>query len=426
LEGKGTKRNTKWQRPILWGFAAVMIIMAMLYFDKEKVYKEEKPPMPVITVGDAEVQAIMGSYRWNDGLVEKEMKDITKSLNYQQVYGNEEMKVEFPDEADIPVFIGKSTLMPNGRKFPDILPSIMGENGLISEGEGIKTAVLQAYWKDGKTAEYYLPIKVEKQPQIKPYFPSSKGQYSIVVTEKEATLEKDLELRGKLLKQYPSAFITVGAYTDLQRAEEELSELNIKEVPSYILLDEEGEVFRSKDIGLMEKYIDENVLPQATSQEGIVTEVNRELGFIKIDGVPFWIDKGAKYHTGQKLAFNARYPEDGQLWFPILEEVRVLEDQSKIFNVSNWLSNESGKLSILAIGNKSKEKLESLKKEGIKTVVKTSAEDSLKMENGKELTGYTIFVFNEKELIFQTDAYDKLLEFLYSKENLDLRMSIIR
>ncbi|WP_142385221.1 hypothetical protein [Bacillus sp. UMB0728] len=353
------------------------------------------------------------------------MKDITKSLKYQHVYENEEMKVDFPDEGDIPVFIGKSTLMPNGKKFPDLLPSILGENGLFSEGEGIRTAVLQAYWKDGKTAEYYLPIKIEKQPQKEPYFPRFKGQYSIVIIEEEVTLEKDLEIRAKLIQQYPPSFITIGGYTDLQRAEEELSELNIKEVPSYILLDEEGEVFRSKELGSMEKFIDENVLPEATSKEGIVTEVNREQGFIKIDEVPFWIDKGAKYHTGQKLALKARYPEDGQLWFPILEEVRVLEEQDKIFNGSNWLSNESGKLSILAIGNKSKEKMDFLKKEGIKTVVKTSAENSLKMENGKELTDYTVFVFNEKELIFQTDVYDKLLKFLYSKENLDTRMSII-
>ncbi|PLR74902.1 hypothetical protein CYJ37_04630 [Bacillus sp. UMB0728] len=425
MEGKSTKRNTKWQRPILWGSGALLIIMVMLYFDKEKVFKEEKPPMPVITVGSTEVQAILGSYRWNDGLVEREMKDITKSLKYQHVYENEEMKVDFPDEGDIPVFIGKSTLMPNGKKFPDLLPSILGENGLFSEGEGIRTAVLQAYWKDGKTAEYYLPIKIEKQPQKEPYFPRFKGQYSIVIIEEEVTLEKDLEIRAKLIQQYPPSFITIGGYTDLQRAEEELSELNIKEVPSYILLDEEGEVFRSKELGSMEKFIDENVLPEATSKEGIVTEVNREQGFIKIDEVPFWIDKGAKYHTGQKLALKARYPEDGQLWFPILEEVRVLEEQDKIFNGSNWLSNESGKLSILAIGNKSKEKMDFLKKEGIKTVVKTSAENSLKMENGKELTDYTVFVFNEKELIFQTDVYDKLLKFLYSKENLDTRMSII-
>jgi hypothetical protein len=422
---ESSKKRFHWIRPLLWGAGAVIVILMMVYFDKEKVYKEEKPPMPVITVGDTEVQAIMGSYRWNDGLVEKEMKDITKSLKNQHVYENEEMKVEFLDDADIPVFIGKSTLMPNGKKFPDLLPSINGENGLFSEDEGIRTVVLQAYWKDGKTAEYYLPIKIEKQPQKEPYFPRFKGQYSIVITEEEVSPEKDVEVRAKLLQQYPPSFITIGAYTDLQRAEEELSELNIKEVPSYILLDEEGEVFRSKDIGSMKKYIDENVFPEATSKEGIVTEVNRELGFIKIDEVPFRIDKGAMYHTGQKLAFKARYPEDGQLWFPILEEVRVLENQDEIFNGSNWLSNESGKLSIIAIGNKSKEIIESLKKEGIKTVVKTSAENSLKMESGKELTNYTIFVFNEKELIFQTDVYDNLLKFLYSKENLDLRLSII-
>ncbi|PWW32610.1 hypothetical protein DFO73_101875 [Cytobacillus oceanisediminis] len=44
-------KNFQLKKRILWGIGIFAVFLVMLYFDKQKVYMEEKPPIP--TIGDS-------------------------------------------------------------------------------------------------------------------------------------------------------------------------------------------------------------------------------------------------------------------------------------------------------------------------------------------------------------------------------------
>jgi hypothetical protein len=73
------------KKTILWLAAIIIVLLVMVYFDKQKVYKEEKPPIPVVSLGEQKTQVLLGSFTWNGREVKRELKDLEESLNYKRV-----------------------------------------------------------------------------------------------------------------------------------------------------------------------------------------------------------------------------------------------------------------------------------------------------------------------------------------------------
>lgn len=405
MEGNSTKRNTKWQRLILWGSAAVLIIMAMLYFDREKVFKEEKPPMPVITVGDTEVQAIMGSYRWNDGLVEKEMKDISKSLKYQEVPVNEEMRIEFP-EGEEPIYFNKGSQDYNG-KFIGTTDSKI--NHYMPNATGLSTINIKAYWKDGKRADYIIPLKTS-EVKLKEYYARYFGTYSILIVDEDTQSAERAQL--DLQTEFSNMLIFYN------KADKQLlPELKIDNSKAFLLFDHQKEIVRTDDVVTMKKYIRENIIFKEVI-EGTVSEIDHDLGFVTINGRQLIIEPDLLVRTGQEVSVKAR-DLISKFYSPVIEELQVLRDSDQILNDPKWLSKKPGKWSILAIGDsKFLQPLKTPHKEDLKLAGSITTQESLKLNNGEQLTGPAIYIFNDKELIFQTSTYDELLKYLFSREAL--------
>lgn len=405
MEEKGTKRWTKRQRLILWGSAAVMIIMAMLYFDREKVYKEEKPPIPVITVGDTEVQAVLGSYRWNDGMVEKEMKDISKTLKYQPVQGNEEFKIEFP-KGEEPVYFAKGLRNPNGQFY--------GANGLygndyIYNASDIITFNIKAYWKNGKRADYFIPIQVRKV-ELKEYYARFIGSHSILI------INEDIAVAERAGKELSNEFSNTATSINFGN-KHSFPELNIDQSQAYLLFDHQSEIFRANDIGTLKNYIKDNIIPREVI-EGTVSEIDHNLGFIIINRRKLFTEPDQQIKAGQDVSVEARYFMS-KFYSPVIEEIQVMKNTDPIFEDEKWFSNEVGKFSILAIGDTDFLKpLKNPHKEDLKMAGMITAQKSLKMNSGEQLKGPAIYVFNDKELVYQTDTYEELLKYLFSREAL--------
>ncbi len=405
MEEKGAKRWTKRQRLILWGSAAVMIIMAMLYFDREKVYKEEKPPMPVITVGDVEVQARLGSYRWNDGMMEKELKDISKSLKYQPVQGNEEFKIEFP-KGEEPVYFARGLRNPNGQFY--------GANGLygndyIYNASDIITFNIKAYWKNGKRADYFIPIQV-REVELKEYYATFIGAYSILlINENVADAERaENELRKEFLNT--PTFLKFGN-------KHSYPELNIEQSQAYLLFDHKRELFRANDVGAMKNYIKDHIISHEVVK-GTVSEIDHNLGFVTINGRKLITEPDQLIKTGQDVSVETRYFMS-KFYSPVIEEIQVMKNTDPIFEDEKWLSDEAEKFSILAIGDTDFLKpLKNPHKEDLKMAGMITAQKSLKMNSGEQLKGPAIYVFNDKELVHQTETYEELLKYLFSREAL--------
>jgi hypothetical protein len=402
---ESSKKRFQWKRLLLWGAGAVIVILTMLYFDKEKVYKEEKPPMPVITVGDTEVQAIMGSYRWNDGLVEKEMKEISKSLKYQQVPVNEEMRIEFP-EGEEPIYFNRGSRDYNGN-FSGTTDSEI--NYLMPNHTGLSTISIKAYWKDGKRADYLIPLKTS-EVKFKEYYARYVGTYSILIVNEDTQSAEHAQL--DLQTEFSDIPIFYNT-TDKQY----FPELNIDQSQAFLLFDHQNEIVRTDDVVNMKKYIRENIIFKEVI-EGTVSEIDHDLGFVTVNGRQLIIEPDLLVKTGQKVSVKAR-DLISKFHSPVIEELQVLRDRDQILNDPKWLSKEPGKLSILAIGDS--EFLQPLKtphKEDLKLAGSITTQESLKLNNGEKLTGPAIYIFNHKELIFQTSTYDELLKYLFSREAL--------
>ncbi|MEN8700341.1 hypothetical protein [Bacillus infantis] len=405
MAGKSTKRNLKWQRLILWGFGTVLIIMVMLYFDREKVYKEEKPPMPVITVGDTEVQAIMGSYRWNDGLVEKEIKDISKSLKYEPVQGNKEFKIEFP-EVEEPVYFARGLRNPNGEFY--------GANGFygndyIYNASDIITFNIKAYWKNGKRADYFIPIQV-REFELKEYYARYIGSYSILI------INEDIAAAERAGKELRNEFSNTPTSINFGN-KHSFPELKIDQSQAFLLFDHQSEIFRANDVGTLKNYIKDNIISPEVI-EGTVSEIDHNLGFIIINGRKLITKPNQLIKTGQDVSVKARYFMS-KFYSPVIEEIQVMKNTDPIFEDEKWFSDEADKFSILAIGDTDFLKpLKNPHKEDLKMAGSVKTQKILKLDSGKQLKGPAIYVFNDKELVFQTDTYEDLLKYLFSREAL--------
>ena len=146
---KQTERKRDYKKALYWLIGFTMVTTVMYYFDKQKVYKEEKPPVPVISLGEQKTQVFLGSYTWNDGEVKKELADI-KDVNYKRVAYRDQLHIDFPEGKE-PLYIAKGAYDSNGKAtYP--IPSMFNDESVSFLGNypSVLTLSLKAYWKNGK------------------------------------------------------------------------------------------------------------------------------------------------------------------------------------------------------------------------------------------------------------------------------------
>lgn len=173
------KRKLKYKKVLLWLVGLSIVTVVMYYFDKQKVYKEEKPPVPVVSLGEQKTQVFLGSYTWNDGEVIKELADL-KDVNFKRVAYRDQLHIDFPEGKE-PLYIAKGAYDPTGNgTYP--IPSMFNDESVSFLGNypSVLTLSLKAFWKNGKRAEYIVPLNVEPVAPEKEYLPVNKGFYSLL------------------------------------------------------------------------------------------------------------------------------------------------------------------------------------------------------------------------------------------------------
>lgn len=395
-----------------------MILLVLLYFDKQKVYKGEKPPIPSVTIGEQEMHAILGSYKWNDKKVEKELKDILMSVDYKKVDRQGEFKIQFPD-AEKPIYIARGIYL-NGKFITDTISSIFGENkNFLVHNSSYQNFAIKAYWENGKSAEYLIPINVRKPD--KSYHANLIGGHSLLIANNEQDrllfeIQKDIE-------DSAPTFILDYHSINLDTARKYYPELKIEHEPYYILFHVDQEVFRSNKLDELKQYIDAHSNVIKKNIEGYVNKIDRKFNVLEVDGVPLVIDDVLNIRVGQKISLEVTYLNKDISYYHVVEQFDILEKPNEIFSDKNWLSKEIDKLSILAIGNtKFTKPFTSSQNVDLRIVSSTTVHRTLKLKNGQERSEPAIYVFNNRELVYQTDHYDELLKYLFETEQLKLLM----
>lgn len=386
--------------------------MVMFYFDKQKVYKEEKPPIPVVSLGEQETQVLLGSYTWNDGEVKREFKDQEESLNYKRVEYRDKLHINFPKEEE-PIYLSRGYYGENGEAFYPAYNLLNEDSNFLGNVTNIQTLSLKAFWKNGKRAEYIIPLNVKEVAPKKEYFPQQKGYYSLLVFYSDAT-HVSTNITLKLKQESPNFLLEYSGQVNIDRAKEEFPELQINRVPSYLLFKGEKEVYRTDSIDALKQFVNENTYEKIETIQGMVTKIDREFGVVYLNHKPYIIKDIASVKVGQKVEVEVAYLSKEISFHREVKNVKVIEEPHPILMNNEWLSNKENKFSLLVVGDADFGKpFKNLDKEDFSLV-----ENIIIKKNLDSIEKSSIFVFNNKELVFQTHDYDSLLKYLFETEQL--------
>ncbi|WP_142383533.1 hypothetical protein [Bacillus sp. T33-2] len=175
----------KW---VLHGVVIVLIVVVIFALDRYKLYKEEKPPVPVVTAGGTAIKPVLGAYKWN-GQPEKNVKSDPAELLAEQkralVDPGSTLEIRFDktpenitygwyDPYEKKVFWEEQSYMYH-----------MWENGTFTYPNTADryTTVIKAEWEEGQVT-YYFDAQVENKFSYQGYLSDVKGSFSYVVIEK--------------------------------------------------------------------------------------------------------------------------------------------------------------------------------------------------------------------------------------------------
>jgi len=408
---KQTKRKLEYRKTLFWLIGLTIVTVVMVYFDKQKVYKEEKPPVPVVSLGEQPTQVFLGSYTWNDGEVKKELADL-KDVNFKRVEYREQLHIDFPEGKE-PLYIAKGAYDPTGKAtYP--IPSMFNDENVSFLGNypSVLTLSLKAFWKNGKRAEYIVPLNVEANPPEKEYLPVNKGFYSFLGVY-NGDSEINTKIRQQISEVSPNFLMEYKGYVNLEMARIYYPELEIESAPMYLLFNQEKEVFRTDSVDTMLQYIKDHTYASRETMEGMVTKVDREFGFVYVDNYPFYM-MDTSVRVGQKVKLDVANISNELPYQQIVEKVEVLEEPDQVLLNKDWLSKKEGKLALLVIGDTAFSKpFKNPQKEDLTLIDQITIKNSL-----SSIEEPSIFVFNTEELVFQTDDYDSLLKYLFETEQL--------
>lgn len=408
---KQTKRKREYKKTVLWLVGLTIVTVVMFYFDKQKVYKEEKPPIPVVSLGEQPTQVFLGSYTWNDGEVNKELADL-KEVNFKRVEYRDQLHIDFP-EGNEPLYLSKGAYDPTGKAtYP--IPSMFNDENVSFLGNypSVLTLSLKAFWKNGRRAEYIVPLNVEANPPEKEYLPVNKGFYSLLGVYSGES-EIDTKIRQQISEASPNFLMETKGNVHLEMARNYYPELQISSAPMYLLFNQEKEVFRTDSVDPLLQYIKDHTYSSKETIEGMVTKVDREFGFVYVDNYPFYL-MDPSVRVGQKIQLEIANLNNELPYQEIVEKVEVLEEPGQVLSNKDWLSKKEGKLSLLVIGDTVFSRpFKNPQKEDLKIIDQITMKKSL-----SSIKDPSIFVFNTVELVFQTNDYDSLLKYLFETEQL--------
>ncbi|MBU8769727.1 hypothetical protein [Cytobacillus oceanisediminis] len=411
-EKRESSERLRLNKKIMWGITIISILLAMFYIDKQKVYKEEKPPMPTVLFGEQELHPILSTYTWNAGEIEKEIKDLTKLIEYQHAEFRENLNIEFPKDQQ-PIFIARGNYY-NGGIQVEPYQTLYSNFTLLRNESRKEIYSIKAYWKDGKRAEYIIPVNIKEISPEKSYLARNKGYHSLLIVG-----DTDSNVIDELYSEPMHFLFEASSSLGLKDANAIYPELKVKEEPSYILFDQTKEVFRAASLEELLKYMKENTYSKKRTIEGKVTKLDRNLGVIQVDDKIFTAADMEEVKVGQKISLEVIQLNKDIPYYRVIENINVIKAPDTVFSAAKWLAKDAEKVSILAIGPSAfTEQFKSPNKEDFKLVENIEIQETLTLKNGEAITDAAVYVFNDKELVFQTDEFDQLLNYLFEFEML--------
>ncbi|MBN8203037.1 MULTISPECIES: hypothetical protein [Bacillaceae] len=411
-EKRESSKRLRLIKKVIWGISIISTLLAMFYLDMQKLHKEEKPPMPTVLFGEQELDPILSTYTWNAGENVKEIKDLTKLIEYQHAEFRENLNIEFPKNQQ-PIFIARGNYY-NGEIKVEPYQTLYRGFTLLGNESRKEIYSIKAYWKDGKRAEYIIPVNIKEVSPEKNYLARNKGYHSLLIVG-----DTDKNVIDELYSQPVHFLFETSSSLGLKDVNAIYPELQVKEEPSYILFDHMKEAFRAASIEELIKYMKDNTYSKKSTIKGNVIKLDRDLGVIQVDDKVFTAADMEEVKVGQRISIEVNQLNKDIPYYRITENINVIKAPDTVFSAAKWLAKDAEKVSILAIGPSAfTEQFKSPNKEDFKLVENIEIQETLTLKNGEAVTDAAVYVFNDKELVFQTDEFDQLLNYLFEFEML--------
>ncbi|MCM3666572.1 hypothetical protein M3204_19305 [Mesobacillus subterraneus] len=184
---------------LFYGTTALLILTVLIAMDRYKLYKEEKPPIPEITVNGQEVTSILGQYDWHGTKTKKiEPIKVMAGMNPTKVKEKQKLQVSFPPGLEpASMTISQVNTAPGLKK-----KSVEGNSMLIPKSLTPERIyfMIKAQWKKDYST-YYVKVDIEDLPLFYDFLSKDPEKLSVLAIVPRGESEKyDIpdEVKAKL------------------------------------------------------------------------------------------------------------------------------------------------------------------------------------------------------------------------------------
>jgi hypothetical protein len=216
---------------LIYGTATVLFLSVLIAMDRYKLYKEEKPPLPVVKIEGKEIAVVTGGYNWH-GIRQNSEEPIKLMAGTIPSKAKERQKltVSFPaDKKPKQIMINQVNSVPGADKL-----SAQSDSILIPKSQTVQNILFQitAGWDEefNSFSTYYINLAIEDLPNFFDFLSKDLEKLSVLAIVPRGESEKyDIpdEIKAKLDSFHLS--------DDIDGLKERYPELTTNVTPVYMI-----------------------------------------------------------------------------------------------------------------------------------------------------------------------------------------------
>ncbi|MBT2684533.1 hypothetical protein [Bacillus sp. ISL-37] len=187
---------------LIYGTAALLLLSMLIAMDRYKLYKEEKPPLPVVTIEGEEIAVFTGGYNWHGTrqTTEEPIKLMAGTIP-SKAMERQKLTVTFPaDKKPKQISITQVNSVPGGEKL-----SAQSDTILIPKSQTVQNILFQitAGWDEefNSFSTYFVNLAIEDLPNYYDFLSKDTEKLSVLAIVPRGDSEKyDIpdEVKAKL------------------------------------------------------------------------------------------------------------------------------------------------------------------------------------------------------------------------------------
>ncbi|WP_214741100.1 hypothetical protein [Bacillus sp. ISL-41] len=231
---------------LFYGTSTILLLTVLIAMDRYKLYKEEKPPVPSITVNGQEIAQILGQYDWHGTKTEKlDPLKAMAGMNPSRVKERETLEVSFPPEVEPEsITISQVNAAPGMEKQKAKEKTLPIPKSLTQERIYFQ---IKAQWKRGYST-YYIKTDIEDLPLFYDFLSKDPEKLSVLAIVPRGESEK-YDIPSEVKEKLDSFQIS----DDLEGLKKRYPELLTNITPVYMIFNSE---FHQQSVEDKDKLID--------------------------------------------------------------------------------------------------------------------------------------------------------------------------